>query len=119
MTIMHSAGRRDREVTIEALTEGAGSTGYPVESWVPLRSVWMERLEVTGSERFKAAQLSAAVETRWQMPYLAEMDPNTVDVAKTRRLVYSGRTYDITSAAELGRKQTIELMTLARSEVEA
>lgn len=112
-------GTMDREVTIQALTDGVGSSGFPVETWVDLCTVWMARLEVRGSERFRAAQLSAPIETRWHMHYLSDMDPNAIDVPKKRRLVYLGRPFDITSASEIGRQVGIELLTLARSEVEA
>lgn len=114
-----NAGAMDREVTIQALTDGAGTSGFPVETWADLCTVWMQRMETRGSERFRAAQLSAPIETRWQMHYTAEMDPDLVDVPKKRRLVYSGRVYDITSATALDRQVGIELMTLAGSAVDA
>lgn len=114
-----NAGDLDREVVIQQLTESAGSSGFPVESWSALDTVWMEKMEVRGSERFRAAQLSAPIETRWQMQYRDDMDPDLVDVPKKRRLLYQGRSYDITSATEIGRQEGIELMTLAASAVSA
>lgn len=112
-----NAGCLDREVVIQQLTESAGTSGFPVESWSTLDTVWMEKMAVTGSERFRAAQLSAPIQTRWQLHYRADMDPDLVDVPKSRRLLYLGRVYDITSAEEIGRQEGIELMTLASSEV--
>lgn len=112
-----SAGDLDREVVIQQLTESSGSSGFPVESWSTLDTVWMERMAITGSERFRAAQLSAPIEARWQLHYRADMDPDLVDVPKFRRLLYLGRAYDITSAEEIGRQEGIELHTLASSDV--
>ena len=113
------AGAMDREVTIQQLTDTAGSSGYPVESWTSLTPAeWMEKLATTGSERFRAAQLSAPIDTRWRMYWREDMDPDAVDVPKMFRLLHQGRIYDITSATEVGRREGIELTTLARSEVQ-
>lgn len=115
-----NAGDLDREVTIQQLTDAAGASGFPVESWTTLDdTVWMEKVNASGTERFRSAQLSAAVVTQWRLYYRADMDPDAVDVPKTRRLVYQGRVYDITSATEMGRQEGIELTTIAASRVDA
>jgi ribosomal protein S5 len=43
------------------------------------------------------------------------MDPDLVDVQKERRLVVSGRIFDIRAATTIGRRRGIELVTLAGS----
>lgn len=109
-------GERDRAVTIQQLTESAGSSGFPVETWATLVTpVWMRKLDVGSQERFAAAQLSAPYETQWEMGYRTDMDPELVNVPKTRRLLYGGRTYDITGASQIGRREGIELLTVAKS----
>lgn len=113
-----NAGDLDREVVIETLTESAGSSGFPVETWASLDTVWMQKLNATETERFKSAQISAPLVVRWHMYYRSDMDPDGVDVVKTKRLNYQGRLYDITSAVELGRQEGIELVTLASSRIE-
>ncbi len=112
-----SAGRLDRDVVIQQRTDAASGSGFPVDTWTTLDTVAMEKMAVRGAERFRAAQLSAPIETRWQLHYRADMDPDAVDVAKERRLLYQGRVYDITSATEIGRQDGIELMTLAATVV--
>lgn len=107
------AGAMDREVVIQQLTEPESASGFPVETWTTLDTVWMEKLAVTGSERFRAAQLSAPIDVRWRCYYREDLDPDSVDVAKTRRLLYQGRVYDITAAIEIGRQDGIELTTVA------
>lgn len=115
-----AAGRRDTSVTIQHLTEPTTGSGYPVETWVTHSpKVLMSRLDVRADEHFDASQNSAFVETIWQMPYLKTMDPDLVDVPKTRRLVVSGRVYDIRTATAIGRKRGIELLTLAGSRLPA
>lgn len=109
------AGERDKRVLIQQATDTVGSSMFPVETWTTLADpVWMRKLDLRGDERFKASQLSAPAETQWEMGYRADMDPDLLNVPKTRRLVYQGRTYDITEASMIGRKEGIELLTLAK-----
>lgn len=107
-----NAGALDREVTIEQLSEA--SSGFPTETWSELESgVWMSKEDLRGSERWQTAQLAARFDTRWRLQWRDDMDPDYVDVPKTRRLVYRGRIYDIVQAAEIGRREGIELSTIA------
>lgn len=112
-------GERDKHVTIQQLAESAGTSGFPVDTWTTLAIVWMRKLDASGSERFRASQLSAAVDTQWEMGYRADMDPDLLDVPKLRRLVYQNRIYDITFASQIGRKEGVELLTLAAARIDA
>lgn len=110
---LRASGERDRPVTIEQSVDTTGGSGFPVETWTTLVSpYWMHKEDLTGAERFHAAQLSASFDTRWTGPYRDDLDPDLVDVPKTRRLVYLGKVFDIVSARQLGRRQGVELMTL-------
>lgn len=112
-----SAGQRDKEVRIEQLAASIAGTRYPVETWTTLIPIaWMSKTELRANERFATAQLSASTETLWEMDYVAEMDPDLVNVPATRRLVHLGRTYNITTASTIGPKRGIELLTLAKVE---
>lgn len=114
------SGRRDRLVTIQQLTETDSDSGMPVETWTDLvSSMPASKEDVSGRERFVSSQESARFDTRWVINYRADMDPELVDVPKVRRIVYSGRAHDITSATHLGRKDGIELMTLAAARLPA
>lgn len=113
------AGERDRLVTIQALTESSGTSGFPVEAFADAEEVWMLKADMSGSERFRADQLSARYDTRWEMPYLESMDPEIVDVTKVRRLKYQGRFFDIVTALTIGRFEGIELHTIAAGRVDA
>jgi len=112
-----NAGCLDREVTIEELVT-EGDSGYPTETWETLEEVvFMSKEDMRGSERFRAAQLSAGYDTKWELQWRDDMDPDLVDVPKTRRLSYKGRIYDITTAVEMGRQEGIQLFTIASSAV--
>jgi SPP1 family predicted phage head-tail adaptor len=110
---MTADGRRDRWITVQALTESVGASRRPVESWDDLFRVWAAKTDMGGRERLMADQLSAPYDTKWELPYAPSIDPDLVDVRKTRRLVVSGRVHDIVAAQEIGRKRGVELMTLA------
>lgn len=103
------------QVTIQELTESVGESRFPTEAWSNMLTAWMERREARSGERLAAQQISASVTTHWVMRYTPDMDPDLVDVPKTRRLVYQGRVYDIVSASMISRKEGIELMTVASS----
>jgi hypothetical protein len=116
------AGARDRAVRLEQMTESRDTTTKAVvETWTTLVAVvWMarrDRADQSAQERVVANQTSAAFDTRWEMNYRADMDPDSVDVAKARRLVYRGRTYGIVFGRQIGTKAGIELFTLAAGKV--
>jgi head-tail adaptor len=111
------AGLLDREVTIQCLTDSTGASGFPVESWARLDDVWMSRRDTRGWEVLKAGTNSGGMQTVWQMQYRDDMDPERIDVAKKRRLVANGRSYDIQFGSVIGREDGIELVTIASSEV--
>jgi len=109
-----AAGLRNRLVTIQQLTESKGPSGFPVESWVALTTVYASKNDETGQERFTTSQLSSPFDTTWQVPYLSTLDPELLNVPKKRRLIYQGRVHDIVSASPVGDlHRGIELRTLA------
>lgn len=115
-----ASGERDKLVTIQQRgADAADDVGEPVETWTTLNNAYMKRIDVWGREEFQASQLSAPYDTRWQMAYQANMDPDLLDVTKLRRLKYQGRFYDIVAAALVSRQSWIELSTLASGRAEA
>ena len=109
----HVAGRRDCYVTIEGTTTPSGGQ-FPTEEWTTVERIWMSRTELQADERFAADQESGFVVTQWQAPYVASLDPDLVNVVHLRRLRYGHRVFNIRSASEIGRKDGIELLTLAQ-----
>jgi SPP1 family predicted phage head-tail adaptor len=107
---------------MQQLEESAGTSRFPVETWTPLTGaaaggvaggMFASKIDIRGAERFQADQLSARYDIRWEINYRSDMDPDAVNVPKTRRLVYKGRIYDIVTASMIGRNEGVELMTLA------
>lgn len=110
-------GERDKRVTIQQLTTAKAGSGYPKETWTTLSTAYMRILDLRATERFQASQNAPSAETQWEMGYRDDMDPERVDVPTTRRLVYQGRVYDITAASMIGRRDGIELLTIAKTKV--
>lgn len=116
---MMAAGKRDRLVTIQELAQpdDVGESGFPVEEWSDLTTVWTQKSDDTMRERFTGEQVSASFDSEWLLPYLQDMDPELLDVPKTRRIVYLSRVYDIVGAEQVGRKAGIRVLTLAGARV--
>lgn len=112
-------GRLDRRVTIQIVTDDADAAGVPVDSLETLATVWMGREPLSGAEKWQSNQEAATFDAKWLMAYRADMDPDLLDVPKSRRLVYQGRGMDIVSAEHLGMKDAIALMTRASTQVSA
>ena len=110
----------DRYVTVQYRTDGDSATNFPVDDWdvtrsrrVAMQRQELERFAFQGDESRNALQVHASAETRWMMRYRTDMDPDLVDVARNRRLVYQGRVLDIVSAEHIGRKDFIEFRVVA------
>lgn len=109
-------GERDKAVTIQRSVDATPASHVPKETWATLATmVWMRKMDAKSSERFLAGQVAAGFDTQWEMPYRTDMDPELVDVPKTRRLVYQGRVYLIVGADIIGRREGIEILTRASS----
>jgi SPP1 family predicted phage head-tail adaptor len=110
------AGRREYHILIQQLSEGQAESNFPTEEWTKLTTVWAARSYVTLDEVAKADQLSASTVTEWDIPYSPSMDPDRIDVAKKRRIVYLGKTYDVLSGRvnDRGVGRSIILSTLAK-----
>lgn len=113
--VLASAGERDAYVTIQQIAQSSeDDSSFPMEDPTELTKTWMQKIDVRGSERFAAGQLSSPFDTIWRMDYRPDMDPDVIDVPKTRRLIHKGRTYDIVRAGFAAPRMVIELETLAK-----
>lgn len=110
-----ASGKRDKWVTIQQMPaeDAAEGSGVPSEVWTDLVSLWMSKHDQRADERFVAHQESAYYETQWGMPYRPDMDPDLLNVPKLRRLLCEGRVHNIRAASQIGRRDGIELITLA------
>ena len=75
------------------------------------------RIDLTGWERERASQVSSGYDVEWEINYRCDMDPELVNVPKTRRLKQGDRYMDIVAAVIVGRKAGIRLQTMGSSAV--
>jgi SPP1 family predicted phage head-tail adaptor len=73
-------------------------------------TVWAERLELRGDERWSAQQVVASLSAKYRIRYRDDVGPLDVLIDA------DGREYDISAALELGRKEGLELLVSARGE---
>lgn len=105
-------GNLDRRITIQGNTPTASDSGGDVDNWADVATVYAEKVENRGDERFATQQLVGhAVVTfriRWS---------DTVKVVTDKhRIVFDGRTYNITAVREIGRREGIEMDAFAAAE---
>lgn len=116
-------GKRDRIVTIQQRsTEAVDAVGAPNPhgGWTTLVAAMpVFRQDVMGAEKFVNSQTAARLDARWEMNYRADMDPEVVDVTATRRLLAGTVVHDIVQASVLGRREGIEVFTIASARVPA
>lgn len=113
MSPRSGSGERQHLVTVQQLTETKGESKMVVQTWTALMQIRASKDDASGRERFVASQTTSPYDTTWQIPYIASMDPDIVNVPKNRRILYQGRVYDIVSARTVGFHRVVELETLA------
>jgi SPP1 family predicted phage head-tail adaptor len=106
------AGSLDRRIVIERATATTNGFGEAVLTWVPLVEVWAHVMEVPDGEVWRAAEVQATITTRFQIRYNA----TTKTITPKDRIVYEGKTFDISRIKELQRRVGLELTAAARAD---
>lgn len=97
---MLGAGRLDRRITINRLTEGLpNGFGEPVETWAELATIWAMRADVSDGEKVATGQRSSALLSR----FVVRSSTVTRTVSAADRITHGGATWNI-----LGVKQTAD-----------
>lgn len=95
-------GRLNHRITIEVATETKDAAGQPVASWSTFATVWADRRDVKGGERFASSQniaeRAATFRIRWRG-----------DVNEKMRVLDEGATYEIVGIAGDRRGGWLEL----------
>jgi len=101
------AGNLDRRVTIYKKTVAVNAYGEPVETWVEIDTIWAQRRELRGTERWEAQRTNPTIECKYIIRWRADVDVK-------HRLVDGDRDYNIRAVLELGRREGLELVVAAR-----
>lgn len=100
---MLQSGIMDQKATIETPTESVNSIGEPTLTYSTFATRWIALLPLSGAERVASMQNEGTVTHRVRMRYTAGLRPKM-------RLVSEGRTFEIASIVERGRREEHELL---------
>lgn len=106
------AGKLDRRISIQSKTFSQSDSGEEVVSWGTIATIWAEKIENRGAERFAAKQLTGSSVVTFRFRWSDTTLPITVE----HQIVFAGRVYDITDVREIGRHEGIEVDCFAPSE---
>lgn len=100
--MLHS-GVMDSKATIETPLDTVNSIGEPVLTYSTFATRWIALLPLSGAERVASLQNEGTVTHRVRMRYTNGLKPKM-------RLVSDGRTFEIDSVVERGRREEHELL---------
>ena len=100
---MLRSGEMDTKATVQTPAESQNAVGEPVLTWSTFATRWISVLPLSGTEQLQAAAAEANVTHRIRMRYTDGLKPKM-------RLVADGRTFEIMSVIERGRREEHELM---------
>jgi SPP1 family predicted phage head-tail adaptor len=100
---MLRSGIMDQLAVVQTPTESANAIGEPILTWSTFATRWVAILPLSGNEQITALANEGNVTHRIRMRYTAGIKPKM-------RLVSEGRTFEIMSVVERGRREEHELM---------
>lgn len=100
---MLQSGLMDQKATVQSPTEGTNSIGEPTFTYSTFATRWIALLPLSGAERVASMQNEGTVTHRVRMRYTSGLKPKM-------RLVSEGRTFEIDSVVERGRREEHELL---------
>ena len=111
-----SSGRFTRKIQLQRATKTRDARNAPVLTWSNLIQMWAERTDVSAGERSRAQEVGADVTTRFVIRHNATVD----NLSATDRIVYDGKTYNITGVREVAnrRDRLIEIDAVTANDTE-
>jgi SPP1 family predicted phage head-tail adaptor len=100
---MLKAGIMDQKAVIESPTEITNDIGEPTLTWSTFATRWIALLPLSGAERVASLQNEGTVTHRVRMRYTPGLKPKM-------RMQSEGRTFEIDSVVERGRREEHELL---------
>lgn len=106
------AGALDRRITLQQYGITYDGDNQPIEGFTDLATVWASVQHASDGERVRAAEVGATITIRFQIRYssvVATVNPKD-------RVVYDGKTFDISAVKELGRREGLEISAAAAAD---
>lgn len=101
-----NAGKLDRRIEIKGATTAQDNAGQPIPTTTVVATVWARVEQLRGREPFQGEQFNAQQVTIFTIRYRTGIDA-------TMSIVHDGETYGIQSIKEVGRREGLEISTLA------
>lgn len=105
----HDIGGFDRRITLQRPAHTQDDSGGRVPGWAPVCTLWARRLGARGREFNSGGVELAQVEEGFQIRY----SPLWAGIDATWRVLYNGKTYDLLSVDEVGRRERFTLLCKA------
>jgi len=102
------SGRLDRRIVIQSASTTQDASGQEIETWATFATVWAERKDVRGGERFTSQQQLATRTATFRLRWLAGID-------ETMRVVDDGTTWNVLGVADSERQGWLELSCEAQN----
>lgn len=103
---MIAAGKLDRIITVERLTETVEASGAVSEVWTPIATIRAELVQQTAQEFLagtaEGERINAVFRIRWRS-----------DLVLGDRIIHAGIAYNLKEVAEIGRRIGLELRAVA------
>lgn len=111
---MAEPGKMDRRITLYEPGAETGRDGFnaPILAAPTARVVWAEYAPASDRERMQSAEVGATITARFRIRW----SPDVAALSPVWWLVFEGRTFDISGAKEIGRRDGIEITASARAE---
>jgi SPP1 family predicted phage head-tail adaptor len=107
-----AAGPMDRRITLQQATITYDALNTPTETWATLATVWASKEDLSDSERVAAAEVGAAMTTRFRIRYSLKVS----GINPKDRLTFDGNTYEVVNTKEIGRREGIEITATFRTD---
>lgn len=105
------AGLRDRQIIIQRATITRDAHNEEVKTWATLATRLASVKPAPGTERFQSGETAAEAPMRFVFLWESGL------VRVTDRLLHEdGRTYEVKSVVEIGRREGLEVLAVARAE---
>jgi head-tail adaptor len=106
------AGARDRKITLQRRGGLVDAFGHEAETWSDLGVVWAERLDVSDGEKWRAAEVAAAISVRFRVL----RSTLTAGLGPKDRILSEGQVFDIQGIKQLDRSG-FEITANARADL--
>lgn len=106
-----NAGQMDREIVLQTATASTdATTGQELDTWTD-DTIWAQWVPAGTREAWQARQINSAIDGLFRI-----YDRSPRPSPDTARVVFDGRTFDVTGVMEMGRGEGLELAVVARGE---